>query len=164
MRPLHVISGVAGCLVSVSTLTAPWSPRSSPSLRYLEVRAVGCSALHSPYLRTQVERFATLRLGHSWPRGWREVSRSLLSPTAEDSLVARDLGLQPPESSSTQTLPEQWVAFVVDATGRVAACSIRTHNKRELPRSTVDRLSGLRFRPAQVGGADVKQVVLLQVR
>lgn len=122
-----------------------------------------CEAMRSAYRSEQVERPVRLQTGQNWPRGWREVTPTTSPAGGIDTLVARTMALTPARAKPSTPIPARWVAFVVDSTGHVVSCSVRTSEVNMTAADLAGATRGLRFDAARVGGRAVNQVVLLAV-
>lgn len=141
--------------LSGPTSREPWGREQAPA-------ADSCAISRTAHHRGQVERPAALRVGASWPDGWREVTRPLFSATSMDSMAARAIGVRQPRDNGAPTLPRAWVAFVVDANGAVAVCSFGGHDRLTASAPLARRLARLRFTPALMATRPVPQRVVLE--
>lgn len=123
-----------------------------------------CLIKRSAHHRRQVERPVALRVGTSWPKDWREVTRPIFPATPTDSMVAGTLGVRPSDGSVESTLPREWAAFVVDTSGNVVACSFGSHDGLAADAPLARQLAQRNFVPAEVAGRPVPQLVVLQRR
>ena len=126
--------------------------------------AESCAITRTAHHRGQVERPAALRVGASWPEGWREVTRPLFSATPLDSMAARAIGVRPPRGNVAAMFPEEWAAFVVDTSGNVVVCSFGSHDGQAADDPLARQVAQLQFAPAVVAGRRVAQLVVLERR
>lgn len=136
--------------LSISSLSAQATP-------------AACGVMRTAYRSEQVERPVRLQTGQNWPRGWREVTPTTSPAGGIDTLVARTMALTPARAKPSTPIPARWVAFVVDSTGHVASCSVRTSEVNMTAADLAGATRGRRFDAARVGGRAVNQVVLLAV-
>jgi hypothetical protein len=126
--------------------------------------AESCAITSTAHHRGQVERPAALRVGASWPGGWREVTRPLFAATLMDSMAARAIGVRPPRGDVAAMFPEEWAAFVVDTSGHVVPCSFARDDGQAADDPLARQVAQLQFAPAVVAGRRVAQLVVLERR
>lgn len=122
-----------------------------------------CDAARNAYTNEQVERPAALIAGGEWPSEWQEQTFPPDTARGFDARLRQSGGLAVWRSRRGRPLPERWVAFVVDSTGAVPHCSVRAFGL-SLSAAELERaVSRRRFRPAEVGGRRVPQLILMAV-
>ena len=123
-----------------------------------------CLIKRSAHHRGQVERPAALRVGRSWPKDWREVTRAIFPATPADSMVAATLGVRAPRGDVAAMFPEEWAAFVVDTSGHVVPCSFARDDGQAADDPLARQVAQLQFAQAEVAGRRVAQLVVLERR
>jgi hypothetical protein len=139
MRALLFIHVVVTAVVLNFPVTTPSEVAAHTRRAQRVVQAQdSCLIKRSAHHRGQVERPVALRVGTSWPKDWREVTRAIF--------------------------PEEWAAFVVDTSGNVVVCSFGSHDGLAADAPLARQLAHRQFVPAEVAGRRVPQLVVLQRR